>query len=676
MLTMGLAPASPRLYRERVSRTLAAAIVAIALMTLTESPCRADTGADSDRTVAVTLSGLRADRTPLACGAELITVFGASAAGGDVPLVAVLSDTLGDDDPVNDRLRYVWVFSYCPPSASQRVLASIPFFYHGFASRRPSTTDAPPVIFDFSKDPDPLWQKIAWYAMQAALLDPHGWLFQAGSRTYARNEREYRQAHLKNGLSILEMYRRSDADVPPILDEPRFEQVYGRIVESGLAGAFLNERHLADAFERESDASRRDIARNWELLRQRCEEEGLVFDPLPSPPARARHAIVWASLADVRESPKSRPFNARFLNLKSPWSDDDLRSWEGYTKVFFRDADGRVSHDAAPGSTPVEMVPLAVYGLDFPKIPVLLVDFRSLFNPKRRELSRRAIDDVGRYILHVSPFGDVKLYVAQKIYAMVTGRKGMDVGQPSRALTYAQLKTLLALRDELDPELRELVLRDVRRMNVNPLETDVDAELRIATVQYRALLDQVASGALDARVEHDRGAERTQLEHGRVARGFLKAARVASFGLYRHRDDGDGARDRYAADRALRNHSALLAEVARAPKPIEVSWDPAKFLPALSFVAGHGRAANREVVASIETIVRNCGDPSIQLAGVDALVAVDLPEADAALARLAVDESVSAAVRDYSARLLAAGTVAEGGSAGALPDLAMPLLAP
>jgi hypothetical protein len=141
------------------------------------------------------------------------------------------------------------------------------------------------------------------------------------------------------------------------------------------------------------------------------------------------------------------------------------------------------------------MVPLAVYGLDFPKIPALLVDFRALFNPKRRELSRRAIDDVGRYILDASPFGDLKLYVARKVYAMVTGRKGIDVNQPSRALTYAQLKSLLVLRDELDPELRDLVLRDLGTVAVNPLENDFAAEREAAAAQHRALVAALESGA-------------------------------------------------------------------------------------------------------------------------------------------------------------------------------------
>src|SRR5258707_15258931 len=52
----------------------------------------------------------RLERTPVPGGAELLTVFGhlsakAAAPDQEVPLVSVLRDTLGDDDPANDRLR-------------------------------------------------------------------------------------------------------------------------------------------------------------------------------------------------------------------------------------------------------------------------------------------------------------------------------------------------------------------------------------------------------------------------------------------------------------------------------------------------------------------------------------------------------------------------------------------
>ena len=82
---------------------------------------------------------LRLERVEVPGGAELITVS-AKLAGLDpkeestekdnwVPLVSILRDTLGDNNPENNRLRYVWPLTYTRPTTKQRLAAAIPFFY-------------------------------------------------------------------------------------------------------------------------------------------------------------------------------------------------------------------------------------------------------------------------------------------------------------------------------------------------------------------------------------------------------------------------------------------------------------------------------------------------------------------------------------------------------------------
>ena len=100
------------------------------------------------------------------------------------------------------------------------------------------------------------------------------------------------------------------------------------------------------------------------------------------------------------------------------------------------------------------MIPLALYGLDNPKIPMLLVDFRDNYNPKKREMSRRVINDVTRNVLSVSKFGNLPYFLGRTVFDFVTGRRGIDINQPSRLQTYSQLKLLLALNNSLEPELR------------------------------------------------------------------------------------------------------------------------------------------------------------------------------------------------------------------------------
>src|ERR1700676_3078440 len=72
----------------------------------------------------------RVERQPVANGAELLTVFSSLPDDtGEVPLVSVLRDTLGDNDPDNDRLRYVWVLTSARPTLLQHAAAFVPFFY-------------------------------------------------------------------------------------------------------------------------------------------------------------------------------------------------------------------------------------------------------------------------------------------------------------------------------------------------------------------------------------------------------------------------------------------------------------------------------------------------------------------------------------------------------------------
>ena len=89
------------------------------------------------------------------------------------------------------------------------------------------------------------------------------------------------------------------------------------------------------------------------------------------------------------------------------------------------------------------MIPLGLYGLDNPKIPMLLVDFRDSYNPKKREMSRRVLNDVTRNFLSLSKFGNLPFFLGRTVYDFVTGRRGIDINQPSRLHTYSQLKLLL-----------------------------------------------------------------------------------------------------------------------------------------------------------------------------------------------------------------------------------------
>ena len=139
-------------------------------------------------------------------------------------------------------------------------------------------------------------------------------------------------------------------------------------------------------------------------------------------------AIVWASASDIQAN-KGKNFDRRFLNIKNPWTDGSLANWKGYSEVRWYDADEREVPADTPNAHPKTMIPLALYGLDHPKVPVILVDFRDNANPKMREISRRVLNDLTGNVLSLSVFGGLPFFLGRFVYDFVTGRRGADLNK-------------------------------------------------------------------------------------------------------------------------------------------------------------------------------------------------------------------------------------------------------
>ena len=137
----------------------------------------------------------------------------------------------------------------------------------------------------------------------------------------------------------------------------------------------MDDLNLQNYYQKELKQTRDDRGHNWELLRQRAEAESLYFEPLQLPDGTTTHAILWIAKPDLLTKKASR-FNDRFLNISDPWSDKRLLNWQGYTETRYFDFESRPVSAGTPGAQALEMIPLALYGLDNPKIPMLLVDFR------------------------------------------------------------------------------------------------------------------------------------------------------------------------------------------------------------------------------------------------------------------------------------------------------------
>jgi hypothetical protein len=629
----------------------------------------------------------RIERIEVKNGAELLTIFGrvedtGKHAGGspEVPLISVLRDTLGDNDPENDRLRYVWMLTYAQPSLRKRVAAAVPFFYQHVGNQTEVAAHPSPII-DLANARRETWNRFFWFGVQNIFLDTYGLPLKASSRNYRRNLADYRNAHVMEALSILSNYenirrrtrdenellassqtiRRLDGSnstepigdsIVPLLKPPtegftpgEMIELRGRLIFSNQTfGGLASTDILRSTVEKRATKTIDLRDHNWEMLRQRAEAEGLYFEPLLMPDGSATHALLWAARSDLAPQ-ANRHFNGRFLNIADPWHDARLRDWKGYTETRYFDADNHLLGSNDPNARPVEMIPLALYGLDHPKVPAVLIDFRDQLNPKKREVSRRVFHDIAKNILSLSSFGNIPYFLGKSTYDFITGQRGMDVNQPSRLQSYAELKLLLLFNGTIDPKLRREIEQRLEVVSLNPLSNSTEAELQLARKQYDALLKYALdANGLPARIQRDRATEMIPLKHGRTSRALFTVPNVLSFGRYVHRETVTGElTSQLELARRIRHHSEFLQQVAKSSPQIDVVWDLNLVRNSLQLLATHGETANGGAARAAAAIFDRTADDETRRLCLDTLYKIKDKTAKNELLRLYRDPESSSA---------------------------------
>jgi hypothetical protein len=600
---------------------------------------------------------LRLERLEVPGGAELITVK-AKLAGLDsaeestetdnwVPLVSILRDTLGDNIQENNRLRYVWPLTYTRPTTKQRLAAAIPFFYTRVGNKEKLTKTPPPAL-DLASPESEVWDKIFWTALQGVLLDPYGTPIKASTSSYRRNSSDYRRSHIIRALSVLALYQ-------AVKGESAFTPAEMATIQARLMltdktfGGLVDDSNLQSYYVKKTTQTHDERGHNWELLRQKAESESLYFEPLTMPDGSATHALLWVSKRDLINK-QGAPYNKRFLNIANPWTDKRLLDWKGYVETRYLDSENHPVASQTPGAEAVEMIPLGLYGLDNPKIPMLLVDFRDSYNPKKREMSRRVLNDVTKNLLSLSKFGNLPFFLGRTVFDFVTGRRGMDINQPSRLQTYSQLKLLLALNTSMEPDLRSEVSGRLETISLNPFENDMNAEAKIAVQQYEALVAYAKDPkGLAEKLERDRRAEMLPLEHGDKAQLAFRVLNVMSFGKYVHREEpAFDLEDRLDIARRLQYHTRFLQQIAKSTAEIDITWNLDDVRRSVHFIAEHGSEAGSHAASVTATIFARTKDDETRRACLDSLSRIHNPKAKNELLRISQNNDVDKVLRDLA----------------------------
>src|SRR5271170_1312575 len=209
----------------------------------------------------------------VAGGGELVTVFADS-----LPLLTVLRDTAAEGDHEGGKLRQVWLLTYARPTFTQRVAAAIPFLLRRSHNKDEASSKPPHAVLDLAAPRKTGVAHVFSFLAQTEVLDVVGIPVRATSRTYRGNSGEYEHMHLEQAFDTLASL---DGTPDSGFSEAELETIAARLaLDKKLLGDFVSNRRLNSVYDKTRAEADLHREHNWEVLRQRAENNGLYFEPL------------------------------------------------------------------------------------------------------------------------------------------------------------------------------------------------------------------------------------------------------------------------------------------------------------------------------------------------------------------------------------------------------------
>jgi len=473
---------------------------------------------------------------------QLLTLFCRDCITGkdameDLPLVSVLRDTLGDGSPENDRVTYVWLLSSSRLGIGQKVLSAVPFFYWrvGDGPKSVGSWDLTPLL-NLNAPQHPMLSGMSRNLIQWTALDPFAKGVRATSRSFWANQIDYERLHLEAAISHL--HKAPVSGNSSGLTSQELNTVIARLeLRKTILGGLVDDSHAARFGEENSYEDERIRSRNWETLRQFAEKTGLYFEAVNLAGAQNQHAILWFPLGG------SFPANGtslkpiwKILNIKNPWTDHQLNQQQGLSYQRAVNENGVLLPEGEPGIKQITLKPLSVYSLNYPKQPLLLVDFRDKLHVRRYEMAQRSINEITAGVIGISHFTNWYYYAGAMAYNMLWSRRGIAVDQDARLDCYSQFRAELALDHQLDSRLRQELQDRAESLAVNPLAASANREIQTARAHLALLqTESEENGKLAARLQKERRAELADFGESTKANVTHNVLHMGTLGIYTHR---------------------------------------------------------------------------------------------------------------------------------------------
>jgi hypothetical protein len=407
--------------------------------------------------------------------------------------------------------------------------------------------------------------------VQWTVLDPVSMPVRASSRSYQSNNLDHERLHLEEAESYLQSAPASNDETG--LSQKELNTVIARLeLRKSMLGDFVSAGRAPEFGEEANLEQERIRARNWELLRQCADKTGLLFEPINLAGANNQYAIVWFPV-DRSAPPEGTRLEPiwKLLNLKDPYPQrEDILTEPRYTRTL-------------NGQTE-QMIPLGVYSLTYPKMPLLMIDFRDGTHLKRHELTQRAVNEITSGVIGISHFTNWYYYIGADLYDFYASRRGTAMNQQERLTSYSKFRVALALDRTLDPSLRTAMQQRVNSFSVNPLETAPSKELLAAVQRYDLLQEAARSedSPLLHRLEKDRRNELARFEANKSEQARDGIFHYATFGLYTPRAKGDDFLERLDRCRRVDYNLTFLDGLEAAGTQPEVAYDPVRIQRAVS----------------------------------------------------------------------------------------------